>query len=302
LQVTSITSTLQSLQHLNEIDALIRLLDDPDKGVYSAVEKKILSVGEPMIAALEKAWTANEHNSLLQKRVEKIVPVIESNVMLDLFREWAEHPDSMMKAAWLLSRLNDFSLTEEAFAVKYNELKTHLFQYGFSNYSPLEHIKIMNFIFFRKMGFKPCKPEDFTNPSTCYPMSVLDTKTGNPESLALLYMMYAQDAGLPVVGINLPKNFILGYHNVDFGTRFYINPTTSGSVFHKSEIDSFLKTIKLEPKTHYYGPCSNLTIVHRILIRLEYSCRCKENFKMADKILRIINALPGKLDSTIEWA
>ncbi len=285
-----------------EIDALIRLLDDPDKNVYSAVEKKILSVGEPMVGPLEKAWVANEDNMLLQKRIEDIIPIIETDTVQQQLTEWAQNPQSLAKAAWIISRIGDFPLQEAGFMAKYNELKIHLFQYGFNNYSPLEHVKIMNFIFFRKMAFKPCKPHDFTTPSGSYPISVLETKIGTPETLALFYLMYAQDAGLPISGVNLPKNFILSYQAAYQESCFYINPTTSGSVFHKNEIDSFLKNLKLEPKLDYYSPCNNITIVHRILKRLEFSLRFNHQDDMADRIRKMINALPGQLDPSIEWA
>ncbi len=293
-------------QHLlfmteNEKSALIRLLDDPDKNVYSAVEKRIMDEGESMIEPLERAWACNEDNLLLQKRVEELVPIIENNAMLKLFMDWASHPDSLLKAAWLMSKLLDFKVSEEVFTARYNELKIHLFQYGFSNYSPLEHIKIMNFIFFRKMGFKPCKTDDFTRIISSSPLCVLDEKAGTPESLALMYLMYARDAGLPIVGVNLPKNFVLAYHDDLAGTRFYINPTTCGSVFYKSEIDSFLKNIKLPQKMEFYKPCDNITIVQRLLLRLEFSYKYNNRQKEADLVRKIINAMPGGLDDKIGW-
>ena len=39
-----------------EIDALIRLLDDPDKAVYKAVRKKILAEGANILPDLTRAW------------------------------------------------------------------------------------------------------------------------------------------------------------------------------------------------------------------------------------------------------
>lgn len=285
----------------NEISALIRLLDDPDKNVFSAVEKKIIDEGESMISALEQAWADNESNSLLQKRIEKIVPTLESNAMLEKFRDWGNNPGNLMHGAWLVSRLQNFSLSLDDFTGQYNELKEQLYKYGFSNYSPIEHIKIMNYIFFRKMGFKPCKPENFANPNTCFPSCVMNTKEGNPESLALLYLLFAQEAGLPLRGVNLPKNFILSYHDSDFGTRFYINPTTTGAIFHKQEIDSFLDQLKLQKEGQFYSPCSNVILIKRLLMRLAFSYRENRQDKQADNVTRMINSLPEKLDRKIDW-
>lgn len=285
----------------NEIDAIIRLLDDPDKSVYQAVKEKIISEGESMIPALENAWASNEANKLMQKRIEKIVPTLESNAMTEKFKNWTLTPDNLIEGAWLMSRLQNFSLSHDDFMNRINELKKHLYQYGFNNYSPLEHIKIMNYIFFRKMGFKPCKPEDFTNPNTCFPACVMDTKTGNPETLAIIYLIMAREAGLPIAGVNLPKNFILAYSDSNTGVKFYINPTTNGAIFNKMEIDNFLSSLNIPKQPDFYRPCSNTTTIVRALMRLEFSYRQSRQDSMADRIHRILESIPYQLDKKIDW-
>ena len=52
---------------------------------------------------------------------------------------------------------------------------------------------------------------------------------------------------------------------------FYINPFSKGLIFNQSDIDSFIKQLKIEPETKYYLPCSNLDIIKRILNNLIYS-------------------------------
>ena len=39
----------------NEIDALIRLLDDTDKEVFAEIEKRLIEIGEEVIPELEVA-------------------------------------------------------------------------------------------------------------------------------------------------------------------------------------------------------------------------------------------------------
>jgi hypothetical protein len=39
-----------------EVNSLIRLLDDPDQGIYKLVHEKLLSYGGEAIGYLESAW------------------------------------------------------------------------------------------------------------------------------------------------------------------------------------------------------------------------------------------------------
>jgi regulator of sirC expression with transglutaminase-like and TPR domain len=85
--------------------------------------------------------------------------------------------------------------------------------------------------------------------------------------------------GLPVYGVNLPKNFILCYldensikeeENVN-DVMFYINPVNKGAILGRREIEYFLKQQKLEYKSSYFNPCSNIDIIKRVLFNLSYA-------------------------------
>ena len=101
--------------------------------------------------------------------------------------------------------------------------------------------------------------------------------------------------------LGLNKNFILAYKNPNNDSLFYINPTSNGAIFEKTEIDRFLKEIGLKPQAQFYEPCDNSIIIKRLLCRLEYSYRNKHDFKNSDKVLRLINTLGTPLNKNIEW-
>ena len=52
---------------------------------------------------------------------------------------------------------------------------------------------------------------------------------------------------------------------------FYINPFSGGSVFGKSDIDAFLKELKLKPNPIFFLPCSNYDIMVRSMNNLIHS-------------------------------
>jgi len=107
-------------------------------------------------------------------------------------------------------------------------------------------------------------------------------KKGNPISLSLLYSVIAQRLGIPIYGVNLPKNFILAYADEVANLKtyegdeneqilFYINPFNRGAVFGRREIDYYIKQQKLEPQKAFYIPCSNAEIIQRMILNLIFS-------------------------------
>ena len=60
-----------------EINALIRLLDDPDSVVFDTVSSKIQEKGIDIIPELEKAWEI-ALNEKVQSRLENIIQRIQT--------------------------------------------------------------------------------------------------------------------------------------------------------------------------------------------------------------------------------
>jgi regulator of sirC expression with transglutaminase-like and TPR domain len=131
--------------------------------------------------------------------------------------------------------------------------------------------------------------DNYYSPLNYYINQVMETKKGNPVSLAIIYSILALKLDIPIYGVNLPKNFILAYKD-KYATRredeilFYINPYNRGAVLGKREIDYFLKQQNLTPIDGYYYPCSNISIIQRLLVNLVNSY---ESLGQHDKMERL---------------
>ena len=288
-----------------ETESLIRLLDDPDKMVYKAVRKRILAEGANILPDLTKAWqdakATGNGGSLLMSRFEALVPLLQNNLVVSQIEQWTSKPDDLRQIAWLVSRLEDFALDRQVFDDALNAFKAMFPPYNPANFTPLEQVRMFNNVFFNKMGFRPVANSDYYNPQNCIPYKVMLNKIGNPVSLAMIYMILADELGLPVYGVNLPKNFILAYSEDQRRASFYINPMSMGVMFEKPEIDRFLQEIKLKPEQQFYAPCDALTIVKRLLCRLELSYRTKNDTRRSDIALKALNTLGEPLNKVIDW-
>ncbi|MFM9050995.1 MAG: transglutaminase family protein, partial [Bacteroidota bacterium] len=49
---------------------------------------------------------------------------------------------------------------------------------------------------------------------------------------------------------------------------FYINPFSKGDIFNQKEIDQFLQQLKISPDPSYYVPCSNISMIQRLIRNL----------------------------------
>jgi hypothetical protein len=98
--------------------------------------------------------------------------------------------------------------------------------------------------------------------------------------------------------VNLPRNFVLCYHDPDFledqnGIMFYINPSDKGTVLGLKELKSFLKHLNIGESELYYTPCSNIDIIERLLINLRYAYEQSGQEDKANQIKSLMKNPPS---------
>jgi len=260
------------------ISSQIKLLDDPDESIYQSVKSNLLSYGVKIVPQLEKAWE-NSFNEIIQVRIEEIIKNIQFTDVKNLLHDWVNTGSKDISyGSFIIAKYQYPDLAWETISNQIEDIKNKVWLELNDNLTALEKIKILNHIFFEVYQFSP-NNTNFHSPQNAYYNMLFETKKGNPVSLGILYMTLAQRLGLPVFGVNLPKNFILCYvdnvssflafgDSIDNNVLFYINPFNKGAVFGRKEIDYFLIQQKLENNKNYYAPCSNTKIVERLIANL----------------------------------
>lgn len=275
----------------SELKALITLLDDPNHTVYRTVKKRLIEIGAVIVPELRNAWE-NSKDELFLKRTSAIISDVQFDDTLSRFKNWVdEGGENLLDASFLIAKNNFPDLEYNLIGQKIEKIKRDAWLQMNDNLTPLEQIRVINHIIYNIHKFGR-NNTDFYSPKNSYINQVLETKKGNPISLAILYLIITEKLGLPVYGVNLPKNFILAYAEelYDSGldtdienkiVSFYINPYNNGAILTKREIDYFLKQQKIKHKDFFYQPCDNKTIIQRLLLNLIYS---HERQKNSDKV------------------
>ena len=262
-----------------DLQALIHLLDDPDNEVSDVVTGNLRKLGTEIIPDLETAWESSPDH-YYQEKIENLIHDIQfSNIKHNLIA-WKESgaSDLMEGACWVARhQYPDLHTTEIKKIV--DSIAKEIWLELSNKLTALEKVRIMNHIIFDVHKFSK-NNKNIYSPRNSHINLVLESKKGNPVSLATVYILVAQKLKIPVYGVSLPKIFILAYVNEHVPLKrktslpdvlFYINPYTRGAVLGKKEIDHYLAQQKLEPQRSYYIPCSNEIIIQRLLLNLALS-------------------------------
>jgi regulator of sirC expression with transglutaminase-like and TPR domain len=283
----------------SEIKALITLLEDPDWTVYEAVKNRLSNLGTEILPELKSAWEMSRSDLFLE-RSALIIADVQFNQTFNLFKDWV-HSDnaSLLEGAFLIAKYNFPDLEFDHILQKTEKIKRDAWLQMNENLTPLEQIRVLNHIIFNIHKFSR-NNLDFYSPKNSYINLVLETKKGNPVSLAILYLTIAVKLGIPVYGVNLPKNFILAYVEELYPSKletdledkivsFYINPYNNGAILTKREIDYFLKQQKIKPLDSFYFPCNSLTIVQRLILNLIFAYERQEEFTKVEELKKFLN-------------
>ena len=117
-----------------------------------------------------------------------------------------------------------------------------------------------------------------------YINNVIERKKGNPITLGIVYLAICQKLDISIYGVDVPAHFILTYTGDNKDVLFYLNIFNKGAAFNSNDIDKFLEQLKIAPRDEYYIPCSNLTIIKRLIQHLIYTY---DNLGYRDKKLEL---------------
>ncbi len=290
-------------KNVQQLKALITLLEDPSEDIFRMVSSSILEQGPAVIPELEKAWE-NSMDQFYQERIETLIQKIHKGNTIKDLKIWIKSDyEDLLEGAWLIARFQFPDLTYDEVNEPLERIKKDVWLELNENLTALEKIKVINHIFFKIHGFS-INTSNLFNPKNLFINQVIEKKRGNPISIAMLYLVIAQKMGLPVFGVNLPKNLILGYKDdqglIDiFGdqrdkTLFYINPYKKGTISGRKEIEYYLLRQQFELEKSYFLPCTNLDIIKRFIYNL---INTYEHLRYYDKIIlfkEILQFFPGE--------
>lgn len=274
-----------------EVRALIRLLEDPDDSIFQNVSDRLVSFGKNVIPHLESAWETNAQNGI-QSRIEDIIQQIEFCTCKSALIEWKEAGAvDLFEGTVVASMFQYPEQPIESMKAKIELLRKDVWLELNDNLTSLEKIRVLNHIMYEYHGFGPFSKFHETD-QPWFLSNVLETHKGSPTTMAILYKAIADRLDLPVVGIDLPNHFILGYQDVHHHTEndllFYINPFSKGAVFGKGELERYIEKMELSTSVEELKPMSNEQIIIRLLSDLKTCYGKLRKYRKLDQVTQLL--------------
>lgn len=252
-----------------EIKALIYLLDDPDRDIFQEIEHKLITCGPEVVPLLEHSWESS-FDPLSQSRIENIIHKIQYDQVKNELQLWKlNNSEDLLEGLLIVNRYQYPNLHEEQVYYQLAELRRNAWYHLMYDMSPVEKVKLLNNILFREFGLSG-NTSNYHDPQNSFIHKVLESKKGNPISLACIYALVAQKLDIPIYGVNLPKHFVLAYVDGDNQDKiqFYINVFNRGQIMREEDIYAFLRQLNLPLSDNYTLPCDNIEIIKRVLRNL----------------------------------
>lgn len=260
-----------------EISALFYLIDDPDDEVFSTVTERIISHGRSIIPNLENLWE-NSPDQHVQQRIELIIHKLHFRDLVEEFQDWKDGNRELLQGALLVSKYGYPELNAIATLQEIEKMRRNVWLELNSYLTPLEQVNVISGILYSYYKLKGNEvsydlSDDFLL------TKLIENKRGNAITNGILYLILCELLDIPAKAINIPKQFILAYFDIDYNfpnpTRqksekinFYIDPL-NGQVYSQKDIDNYFKRISVSSSSSYYLPLANEKIISHLLA--EYS-------------------------------
>lgn len=263
------------MDNTREIEALLRLIDDPDQEVFLTVEDRLLSYGAPVIPELENLWE-NTISEEVQERIEMIIHRIHFRDLKNEFINWNNGECELLYGALLVAKYQYPDLQTVNALQEIERIRRNIWLEMNSYMTPLEQVKIVESILYNYYKMRGGEIA-YDQPNEFMLHKVIESKKGNAISNGIIYLLMAELLDLPVRAINLPRQFVLAWFshqalfdndfsniNAADNIKFFIDPN-SGAAFTQKDIELYLNRINLPFSTSYLKPMHNRRIIQLLL-------------------------------------
>ncbi len=288
------------MQENKEIQALLKLIDDPDEIVYETVSNKIISFGKDIIPNLEN-YSETFVNAALQDRIEYLIKRLHFEDIKEDFLKWSSGTADLLAGCLLLSKYVHPNMDATVIFKEIEKLRRNIWLEMNSYLTPMEQINVIGSIvynYYKQKGIEI----NYENADGFLLNKTLELRKGNAFGNGTLLLILCGLLDVPVYAINIPKQFILGYFDQHYDVlnpkghasekiKFYIDPV-NGQMYSHKDVENYFKKMSLPPTSSFFKPFDNKSIMVLMLSELK---KCFENEAQYLKI-KEINSLIEMLE------
>ena len=264
------------MQENKEISALFHLIDDPDEEVFDTVSERIVAFGRAIIPNLENLWE-NTPSEEVQGRIESLIHKLHFRDLTNDFINWKDGSGDLLQGALLIAKYQFPEMLSTPTLQEIEKIRRNIWLELNSYLTPLEQINVVTGILYNYSKLKGSEVS-YDTPDDFFINKVLEGKKGNAILNGIIYIIICELLDLPVKAINIPRQFILGYFDIDYNfpdlagkvgskINFYIDPL-NGQIYSHKDVENYFKRISVPPTPSYFKQLSNKRIIQYLLEEL----------------------------------
>ena len=198
-----------------------------------------------------------------------------------------ESPD-LLRAALLLAHMDNPDVDVEGYAARIDEMANELKASFPENPTEAQRLAALDKYLFEDLGVRGSQFEYYAR-SNSYLNEVIDDREGLPITLAVLYIELAKRVDLHVVGVGLPRHFVVRFEPSDeAGADETIDTFERGRRLSEDDIQKLLSSEGFPNEPQFREARSPVQIVERMTLNL---LGLMEDERNDDDVLRYLETL-----------
>jgi len=186
-----------------ELISMVKLLEDPDESVRSAVNARLLEMSPSVIDDLRELRSGHggSLSSEQKHQVDAQIGRLDREIALKRISNIVSSDEVSLPYFFTqISALVMPELDRDSLISQINCMVSEFLKEINERQTAVEQMEIFNHIFFHRLHFKvgPYAPDKV---ETIFLPSVIDSRNGNPVAILLLYFMMAREVGLDVLPV-----------------------------------------------------------------------------------------------------
>ena len=243
-------------------EALIRLLHENDPETVRLVKEQLTAAGEEKIPELQELMQVDDR--CVSEHAREVLAAIsgrsaeeEFSLLCHFFGDGID----IEQACWSLARAMEPGVCTLSFEHKLNVWGRKFLVNLSGAVSNRERVLRLSAFLSGELDFRGNAENYYCEKNSLLPR-VIETRSGIPLTLTLIYMMVGSRAAMKIDGVNLPGHFIARHGEV------YFDPFHRGRILSRADVESILFRQGLELRDCHLQPCPPRLILLRMLANL----------------------------------
>jgi regulator of sirC expression with transglutaminase-like and TPR domain len=272
-----------------KIQALLRLLSDPDEQVAKTIQQEFVRIGPSALPFLEKA---SAEDIALEPRVAFIKDEIRFEQLKEEFSTFVAHCSRQIDwehGAFLIAKVAypdvDIPHYEACLDRLAQEFRT---KWHSEDSPPGKASRLLSTFLFKDKGFSGNRIH-YNDPDNSYLHRVIESRQGIPISLSAIYVFVGNRLGLPLAGVGMPGHFLVKIEGET--PPQFVDCFNGGAFLSEQDCEQFITASGLDYDPQFLEKSPTRLILARMLRNLLSIYEREQQNPMTERIQALLQVL-----------